>query len=392
MNFTTHGSGPEGVLVLHEWMGDSRNYDAVRPWLDGAAFTYAFADLRGYGASRAMTGDYSVGEIAGDCLALAHALGWARFHIVGHSMTGMVTQRLAVDAPGRIKSAVAVCPVSAAGNKLDAASKAFFASTVRDDAAFRRLIGFVSAGLGAGWAEAKLRANRESVSPDVALRYLDMLTGTDFAAEVQGLTPPFLVLIGDHDPGLDEAAMRRTFLAWHGGAELAVLPSGHYPMQECPPRFVVVVVDFLCRHTAKGKAWCLPAKLRGAPPARFIDSGGPGRRRVMTMGIDVGPYAVDGRDEGAAKIFHVRDRVEQSAEHRSVARRTVLARAGVGGGLRHQLPYGVGLAQAEIGFVRRHQPDGGESQDHARDGCQLKRHDEGLRICTHTLFPGGRKR
>jgi pimeloyl-ACP methyl ester carboxylesterase len=248
LGFTTHGTGPEGVLVLHDWMGDSCNYDPMRPWLDGAAFTYAFADLRGYGASRAIPGEYSVREIAGDCLALADRLGWARFHIVGHSMTGMVTERLAVDAPGRIKSAAAVCPVSAAGNKLDAATKAFFGSTTRDDAAFRRLIGFVSAGLGAGWAEAKLRANRESASPDVALRYLDMLTDTDFVSEVQGLATPFQVVIGDHDPGLDEAAMRRTFLAWHTAAELAVVPSGHYPMQECPPLFASTIEAFLHRH------------------------------------------------------------------------------------------------------------------------------------------------
>jgi pimeloyl-ACP methyl ester carboxylesterase len=246
--FTTHGRGPQGVLVLHDWMGDSRTYDAVRPWLDAAAFTYAFADLRGYGASRDLPVAGTVEQIAGDCLALADQLGWARFHVLGHSMTGMVTERLAADAPHRVTSAVAVCPVSAAGNRLDAATKAFFASTATDDAAFRRLVGFVSAGLGAGWAEAKLRANRASVSPDVALRYLDMLTGADFADAVQGLATPFLVVIGDHDPGLDEAAMRRTFLAWHANAELVVLPSGHYPMQECPPLFASVVETFLKKH------------------------------------------------------------------------------------------------------------------------------------------------
>jgi 3-oxoadipate enol-lactonase len=247
--YTTHGRGPEPVLVLHDWMGDSGNYDTVRPWLDGAAFTYAFADLRGYGASREIAGAYSVAEIAADVLALADALGWARFHVVGHSMTGMVTQRLAADAPARIRSAVAVCPVSAAGNRLDAATKAFFASTTTDDAAFARLIGFVSSGLSPAWAEAKLAQNRRCVAPAVALRYLDMLTGADFADEVRGAATPFLVAIGGRDPGLDEAAMRRTFLDWHPNAELAVVAgSGHYPMQECPPAFAGLIEAFLRRH------------------------------------------------------------------------------------------------------------------------------------------------
>jgi pimeloyl-ACP methyl ester carboxylesterase len=250
LGFTTLGHGPEGVLVLHDWLGDSRNYDALRPWLDGAAFTYVFADLRGYGASRGIACACTVNEIATDCLALADHLGWARFHVVGHSMTGMVTERLAADAPARLKGAVAVCPVSAAGNRLDAAAKAFFATAVTDDAAFRRLIGFVSAGLGTGWAEAKLKQNRAGIAPEVALRYLDMLTDTDFVADVQGLATPFLVVIGGRDPGLDEAAMRRTFLAWHPNAELAVVPSsGHYPMQECPPQFAGLVEAFLKKHT-----------------------------------------------------------------------------------------------------------------------------------------------
>jgi pimeloyl-ACP methyl ester carboxylesterase len=249
LGFSTHGHGQECVLVLHDWLGDSRNYDAVRPWLDGTSFTYAFADLRGYGASRDLAAACSVKEIAADCLELADHLGWSRFHVIGHSMTGMVTERLAADAPARLKSAVAVCPVSAAGNRLDPATKAFFASTVSDAAAFRRLIAFVSSGLGAGWVEAKLQQNRASVSPDVALRYLDMLTGADFVADVKGAAAPFLVVIGERDPGLDEAAMRRTFFAWHPNVELAVVRnSGHYPMQECPPCFAGEIETFLKKH------------------------------------------------------------------------------------------------------------------------------------------------
>ena len=128
-----HGTGPIHVLVLHDWNGDRRNYDALLPWLDTDAFTYAFVDLRGYGASMHLEGEYSVREIAADCLRLADALGWQRFHVLGHSMTGMVTQRLAADATARVASAIAVCPMSAAGSPIDDAAIAFFASTTTDD-------------------------------------------------------------------------------------------------------------------------------------------------------------------------------------------------------------------------------------------------------------------
>ena len=143
--------------------------------LDGDAFTYVFADLRGYGLSIELTGACTVEEIAADCLALADRLGWQRFHVVGHSMTGMITQRLAADAPSRVISAIAVCPISAAGNRLGPEALAFFASTADDDEALRRLFQFVSGGLSDAWARAKVRHNRATVAPACRGKYLDML-------------------------------------------------------------------------------------------------------------------------------------------------------------------------------------------------------------------------
>lgn len=247
LDHVVHGAGPERVLVMHDWNGDRRNYDPVLPYLDGSAFTYAFVDLRGYGGSKHIDGEHSVAEIAADCLRVADALGWGDFHIVGHSMTGMATQRLALDATERIKSAVAVCPVSAAGMAMDEQTRAFFESTTTDDEAFRGLIGMISGSLSGGWADAKLRWNREVAAADVRLAYLAMFAETRFAESVQGLETPFLVMVGEHDAeGLDAAAMQKTFLAWHPNAELLVIPNcGHYPMQECPPFFVSSLETFL---------------------------------------------------------------------------------------------------------------------------------------------------
>lgn len=246
LGYLRHGTGPECVMVLHDWLGDHTNYAALLPYLDESTFTYVFVDLRGYGESVHLSGNCTVDEISADCLALADRLGWPRFHVIGHSMTGMATQRLAADAPSRIKSAIAVCPVSAAGNRLSDDARAFFASTAVDDDAFRRLMRFVTGGLSARWADLKLRQNRERVAPACRLAYLDMLTGTDFVDDIRGLETRFLVIVGAKDPGLDEAAMQATFLAWHPNARVATIPnSGHYPMQECPPYFAMVIEDFL---------------------------------------------------------------------------------------------------------------------------------------------------
>jgi 3-oxoadipate enol-lactonase len=116
LGYQPFGNGLEHVLVLHDWNGDHTSYDPIVPYLDGVTFTYAFVDLRGYGLSRHISGNYTISEISQDCLALTDLLGWDQFHVIGHSMTGMAVQRIAVDAPKRVKSAIAVCPMSAAGS------------------------------------------------------------------------------------------------------------------------------------------------------------------------------------------------------------------------------------------------------------------------------------
>jgi pimeloyl-ACP methyl ester carboxylesterase len=248
LGYVQYGNGPIHVLVMHDWLGDHSSYDALIPWLDGQALTYVFVDLRGYGHSIDLAGEFTVEEVAADCLALADRLGWTRFHIIGHSMTGMITQRIAADAPSRVASAIAVCPVSAAGNRLSPQALAFFVSTIEDDDALRRLFKFVTGGLSDGWADRKVRQSRDTVALACRKKYLDMLVTADFVEDVQGLATPYLVVIGDKDPGLDAQAMNRTFLAWHPNAELHVIPNcGHYPMQECSPYFASVVEGFLKR-------------------------------------------------------------------------------------------------------------------------------------------------
>jgi pimeloyl-ACP methyl ester carboxylesterase len=77
LGHTIYGQGDEKVLVLHDWMGDSANYDPLLPYLDPAAYRYVFADARGYGRSRQFTGTYSADEMAADAWGLADDRGSA---------------------------------------------------------------------------------------------------------------------------------------------------------------------------------------------------------------------------------------------------------------------------------------------------------------------------
>ena len=101
------GTGPARVVVMNDWLCDTSTWNGARPYLDGARFTFAFADLRGYGRSRGRAGDFTLLEAARDVLALADALGWTRFAVVGHSMSSLVALHLAQTHPDRIARAVA---------------------------------------------------------------------------------------------------------------------------------------------------------------------------------------------------------------------------------------------------------------------------------------------
>ena len=242
------GSGDEHVIIMHDWQGDHRNYDGILPYLDTGSFTYAFMDLRGYGWSRDIAGEHSATEASADALALADHLAWERFHVVGHSMTGMVVQRIAIDAGERIKSVVAANPVPACGIAMPAEGLAFFESSITDDTKFKTLLmDIVSPALSEIWQNYKLRICRDSADFATRSDYLQMFTATDFSAEAQGVETPMLVLGGEFDhESLSEANLKATFGGWYPNATIQICANaGHYLMEEMPIYFVSVIEAYM---------------------------------------------------------------------------------------------------------------------------------------------------
>lgn len=247
-----YGDGAEKVVIMHDWQGDHRNYDLARPFFDTDRFSYAFTDLRGYGRSRDIDGAHTAAEASADVLALADHLGWKRFHVVGHSMTGMIAQRIAIDGGERVQSVVAATPVPACGLQMPAADLAFFEATMTDDGAFLQLLAAITnRGLGDGWGRYKLERSRSSASVATRGDYLRMFNETDFSAEAHGVTTPMLVLLGEFDhESLSEANMRATFGAYYPNVQFRIcLGAGHYPMQEMPPYYAAAIESFMQRST-----------------------------------------------------------------------------------------------------------------------------------------------
>jgi pimeloyl-ACP methyl ester carboxylesterase len=231
-------------------MGDSRSYDFVIPYLDGNQFSYLFVDLRGYGRSKEMKGTYSLQEACGDVIGLADSMGWNQFHVMGHSMSGMIAQRLALDNGSRVKSIVAITSVPASGSFASKEMNDFLQrAALNDDAAAIECVNMLT---GQRYTEAfaknMVRDLRARSTSEARLGYLKMFSYTDFSESAKGLKTPILVLYGKYDVKESEALMRNTFLQWYPNSELKCCEaSGHYPMIETPIAFVAHIEKFLSR-------------------------------------------------------------------------------------------------------------------------------------------------
>ncbi len=245
-----YGHGPKHALIMHDWFGDCRVWGPARPYLTLDRFSYAFADLRGYGRSRHLSGRFDVEEAASDILALATKLGWNRFAVIGHSMTTVVAQRLAQLDPQRIERVMLITPVSPTGMCLDQSVIAGVRALAlaNDDQQFEGGKAMWGDRLSDTWIKFKLAHWRDAASRETAAAYADLWAGqSDVASGAGGARVPICALACEQDqPPFRSDAVGSWLRRYYPHAQLASLSdSGHYPMQEEPPRFATLIERFL---------------------------------------------------------------------------------------------------------------------------------------------------
>lgn len=106
LNVVTEGPREAPAVILAHPLGaDLSVWDDVAPNLAKKFFVVRF-DARGHGGSDVPPGPYALADLGGDVVALMDALGLARAHFIGLSMSGAVGQWLIIHAPGRLDKIV----------------------------------------------------------------------------------------------------------------------------------------------------------------------------------------------------------------------------------------------------------------------------------------------
>jgi pimeloyl-ACP methyl ester carboxylesterase len=237
------GSGPAVCIVLHEWLGDHVNWEQALSYFDFRRHTLLFVDLRGYGWSRGLTGRFALDEATDDVLRLADELQIPRFHLVGHSMSGLIAQEIALSAPSRIPSVTLFSPVPPTGfHADDAAIRALSAVVDDDEAASRAINSRTSNRYGSGFLQRKLRIARGAATPEAMRGYLKMFT-TSAITNPGRLTGPLHVVSGAQDiPFYRNETFRGAFAAAYPQATFEIIDdAGHYTMLETPVRVASII-------------------------------------------------------------------------------------------------------------------------------------------------------
>ncbi|HVF32826.1 MAG TPA: alpha/beta hydrolase [Acidimicrobiales bacterium] len=266
--------GSRGLLCVHGWPAAKEDFaDHLSELASAGGGWHAVAlDQRGHGRSDAPAGPdrYSLETFADDVLALADALGWSSFVLLGHSMGGMVSQVVALRAPERLDGLILMDtshgPVGGIDPDLVALGKSVVAEGgmaalieaqrsvegALDTPAHQRVL--ASRPGYAEFGESKTLA----ASPDMWLGVVDEVV-TDQADRLAALSAstaltavPTLLIYGEQDAPFVPHAHRLAEALPH--ARLQLVPdAGHSPQFENPTVYLRLVRGFLADVTAVGR-------------------------------------------------------------------------------------------------------------------------------------------
>jgi 3-oxoadipate enol-lactonase len=242
------GQAEGPTLVFANSLGsDLRIWDEVAPFFANR-FRVVLYDKRGHGLSDAPPSPYTLDDHVGDLTALLDHLQIEKASLVGLSVGGMIAQRMAAQAPERVRSLVLCCTAAKIGTPQTWADR--IASVERSG------IESIAEAVLERWFTASFRQNR----PDEYAGWRNMLVRTpadgyagtcasirdsDLTADDRGISAPTLCVAGDQDGSTPPDLVRHTADLIPGARFALVDGAGHIPCVEQPASLTKLINDHL---------------------------------------------------------------------------------------------------------------------------------------------------
>ncbi len=244
LNYKKVGTGSKTMILMHEWMGDHTNYHTCIPFLNTSAFTYIFVDFRGYGLSKDIQGEFTFEEMVSDIKNLVSKLGLEEFYLLGHSMSSLIAQKLAMDLKNQIKELFLITPILPTGIKMKEASKQKLLDDVKNqNNVIENVVNQASKRYNNTWRNYRINLAHSCSTLEAKVSYMNMYLSNDFSEEIKGLDTKITVITGKHDlPAFHKNSLEKRFMNYYTNISfIECMESGHYPMIECPVFFSTAI-------------------------------------------------------------------------------------------------------------------------------------------------------
>jgi 3-oxoadipate enol-lactonase len=250
------GSG-ETVLFLHGIGSSRRRWEPQVQALAEAGFHCVRIDLRGFGESAGAEQKFGMDTFVADLFEFSALVKAQRFHLVGHSLGGMIAQKYAVEQRARVASLVLASTTSHNGRRATAFARAMvtfaergFDAVLADPA----LKAEVELALAEAFAKAPLpleflRSGLEKPNPARANAWRACI---DFSMKdrLRELSCPVLVLHGSADPLIPFRAGQLIHEAIAHSQWIEETGAGHALPRERAPAFTAALLAFLRRDSS----------------------------------------------------------------------------------------------------------------------------------------------
>ena len=236
------------LVLVHGYMGGTAQWDLQASLAE--RYHLIPIALPGFGDNHHAPSPDKIADFAAYCLSQLSALGVTQFHLLGHSMGGMIVQEMMVQEPTRIKKFI-LYGTAATGNLPDrfetfATSK----NRVIEDGVIP-----TARRISATWFRDYEASESYEACADIAvqssqeamLNSLDAMQSWDRQDKLTAITSPTLIIWGEADRTYHWPQIHQLW-SQIPEAHLAVMPfCSHAAHMENPSLFNQIVSDFLVR-------------------------------------------------------------------------------------------------------------------------------------------------